>query len=353
MSTGTVDVHAHHVGADAIERIRDEGADHSVRLVTHEAATRVEVAGRLSGQPLFSRLGDVRARLSWMDAEGIDVQLVSSWMDLSGYDLDGPSGRWLAGIQNDSVAALAAAHPDRFRAAAAVPLQRPDLAVRELRRAVTDLGHEAVQIGARVNDLGLDDDSLEVFWDAVEGFDIPVIVHPAGLDVPERVRRLFLYNLVGNPSETTFAAAALMLGGVLERHPRLRVLLVHGGGFIPYQIGRLDRGFVAAPPAVRPSGTRGPRQVLDQLYFDSVLHDAGALRHLVNFAGAGHVLLGSDYPFAMGLDHPVEALDAAEPDRSERETILRGAGPFGGVSLANRSTRSVPPRRVPGERWTA
>ncbi|MFC7648445.1 amidohydrolase family protein [Streptosporangium lutulentum] len=213
MSTKTIDFHAHHIGVDAVERIRDEGAGHGVRLVTDQAATRIEVAGRPSGQPLFPRLSDVEARLSWMDAERIDVQLVSSWMDLAGYDLDGPDGAWFARVQNDSVAALAAAHPDRFRASATVPLQRPDLAVRELRRAVTDLGHEAVQIGARVNDLGLDDESLDVFWDAVEEFGIPVTVHPGGSDVPERLRRLFLNNLVGNPSETTFAAAAFLLGG--------------------------------------------------------------------------------------------------------------------------------------------
>jgi aminocarboxymuconate-semialdehyde decarboxylase len=344
MNTEIVDVHAHYVGSHVIEHIRDEGGDHGVRLVTIQGDTSFEVAGRLSGRPLIAPLNDVRERLSWMDAAGIDVQLVAPWMNLSGYELDGPSGLWLARIQNDSLAALVEAHPDRFRAAAAVPLQQPDLAVRELHRAVTDLGHRAVQIGARVNELGLDDDGLDVFWDAVEELDIPVTVHPAELEVPERLSRLFLNNLVGNPSETTFAAAALLLGGVLERHPRLRVLLVHGGGFLPYQIGRLDRGLVAAPPAVRSRATRGPRLLLDQLYFDSVLHDDGALRYLVGFAGPEHVVMGSDYPFPMGPDHPVDAFDALDLDRSDCETILRGAGPFGGVSLASRSTPSVPPR---------
>jgi aminocarboxymuconate-semialdehyde decarboxylase len=353
MSTSVIDVHAHHVGAPAVARIRDEGAAHGVRLVQQDAVTRVEVAGRLSGLPLIPPLSDVAARLSWMDSAGVDVQVVAPWMDLAGYDLDGPSGLWLAQVQNDSLASLVAEHPDRFRAAAAVPLQQGDLAARELRRAVTELGHRAVQIGARVNDLGLDDPGLEVFWDAVEDLDVPVIVHPAELDVPERSRRLFLHILVGNPSETTYAAAALMLGGVLERHPRLRVLLVHGGGFVPYQIGRLDRGFTAAPPAFRARGEIGPRRLVERLWFDSVVHDDAALRHLVDFAGPGHVVLGSDYPFPMRLDRPLAALDALGLDGTSRDTVLTAADLFGEVSPESRSTPSAPPRQVPGGRWTA
>lgn len=366
MTAPVVDVHAHHVGESAVERIRDEGAEHGVRLVTAGGATRVEVNGRPSGLPLIPPLNDVAARLAWMDAAGIDVQLVAPWMDLAGYDLDGASGLWLARIQNDSLAALAAAHPDRFLAAATVPLQQPALAAAELRRAVTESGHRAVQIGSRVNELGLDDPGLDGFWDTAEELDVPVIVHPAELDVPERARRLFLHILVGNPAETTYAAAALTLGGVLERHPGLRVLLVHGGGFVPYQIGRLERGFTAAPPAFRAAGTLGPRALLDRLWFDTVLHDTDALRHLLDFAGPGRVVLGSDYPFPMRLDRPIEALDsaldaaldAAEPGGDGRTAVLGaatllGPAPRSVVSPRTPSTPTAPPPRDRAERWTA
>lgn len=355
-----VDMHAHHVGTYAIERIREEGADHQVRLISSEASgrtvTRVEVAGRPSGLPLVPQLSDVAGRLAWMETAGVDIQLVSPWMDLAGYELEGPDGLWLAQIQNDSAARLRAAHPGRFRTAAAVPLQQPELAVAELHRAVAELGHSAVQIGARVGELGLDDASLDAFWEAADALGVPVIVHPAELDVPERSRRLFLHILVGNPSETTFAAAALMLGGVLEKHPGLRVLLVHGGGFVPYQMGRLERGFGAAPPAFRAKGARSPRQVLDRLYFDSVLHDDQALRHLVDFAGTGRVVMGSDYPFPMRVDQPVRALDAADLDTDGRSSVLSGAGLLeagDGVSAGSRSTPSVRSPRDPGARWSA
>jgi aminocarboxymuconate-semialdehyde decarboxylase len=354
VSAPVIDTHAHYVGAPAIEAIREQGAEHGVRFADTSGGTRVEVAGRLSGLPLIPPLSDVPARLAWMDAAGIDVQVVAPWMDLAGYDLDGPSGLWLARVQNESAAALVAAHPDRFRAAAAVPLQEPGLAISELTRAVTELGHVAVQIGARVNDLGLDDPSLEGFWDAAEQLGVPVIVHPAELELPERIRRLFLHILVGNPAETTFAAAALMLGGVLERHPFLRVLLVHGGGFVPYQIGRLERGFTAAPPPVRAKGELSPRRLADRLYFDTVVHDDAALRHLVGFAAPGHVVLGSDYPFPMRLDQPLETLEAAGLDKADREPVHSAAALFDSLSeaVASPSSRSAPPLPARGERWT-
>ncbi|MFE7172321.1 amidohydrolase family protein [Streptomyces sp. NPDC057616] len=355
-ATVVVDTHAHHVGTYAVERIRDEGADHHVRLVTRETAgkpvTRVEVAGRPSGLPLLPQLSDVPARLAWMDAAGVDLQLVAPWMDLAGYELDPDDGLWLARVQNDSAAELRATH-NRFLTAAAVPLQHGQYAAAELRRAVTELGHVAVQIGARVGELGLDDLSLDPFWDTAEELGVPVIVHPAELDVPERSRRLFLHILVGNPSETTFAAAALLLGGVLERRPGLRVLLVHGGGFVPYQIGRLQQGFTAAPPQFRARGSRSPRDLLGQLFYDTVLHDDDALRHLLDFAG-GHVVLGSDYPFPMRTDRPVEALDAARPGGEERATVLGAARLLatGGLSPRIPSTPTAPPPAAPGARWT-
>lgn len=303
MTAPLIDVHAHHVGDDAVARIRDEGEQYGVSLVGPPEAVRVRVGGHTSGLPLIPPLSSVDARLAWMDRAGVSVQLVAPWMDLAGYHLESAAGRWLSGIQNDALAALVARAPDRFMAAASVPLQDPDAAADELTRAA-GMGHRAVQIGARVNDRGLDDPAFEPFWTAVQQLDMPVIVHPAELDVPDRHRRLFLHILVGNPSETTFAAAALMLGGVLERYPRLRVLLVHGGGNVPYQIGRIDRGHTAAPPAARGSAAAAPSQTVGRFFYDGILFDPASLRRLAEFAEDGHVLVGSDYPFPMRVDDP-------------------------------------------------
>ncbi len=304
-----LDIHAHHVGQTVVDRVNAEGAVHGVRVVKgDDGATRFEVGGRLTGMPLIPPLMDENARLKWMDEAGINVQLISGWMDLAAYHLAPESARWFTRLQNESLAELVAKRPDRYAAAAMVPLQSGELAAAELHYAVKTLGHRAVQIGARVEEEGLDAPAFDPFWQACEACNVPVIVHPADLTVPPRIRRLFLQILVGNPSETTYAAAALLLGGVFDRFPALRVLLVHGGGCVPYQFGRLARGRVTAPPFARGAVKLPLEKYIDNLYYDTVLHDDAALKFLIARAGPDKVALGSDYPFPLRDPAPLQSL---------------------------------------------
>jgi aminocarboxymuconate-semialdehyde decarboxylase len=306
----TLDVHAHHVGQPVVDRIDAEGAQYGVGIVTSDdGAKRVSVGGRASGMPLMPALIDETARLRWMDEARIDVQLVSGWMDLAGYHLPANAGAWLCRVQNDALAALAAARPDRYFAAAMVPLQAPQAAADELNRAVHELGHRAVQIGARVEEEGLDSPALDPFWAAVQAANVPVIIHPADTAAPPRHRRLFLQILVGNPAETTFAAAALLLGGVFDRFPKLRVLLVHGGGCVPYQFGRLNRGRKAPPPFARGAAKLELDRYADNLYYDTILHDDVALRYLISRVSAHRVAMGSDYPFPLRDPDPLFTIE--------------------------------------------
>jgi aminocarboxymuconate-semialdehyde decarboxylase len=318
-----LDMHAHHVGQPVVDRIHAEGAQHGIRVVKSEdGATRLEVGGRLTGMPLLPPLIDDAARLKWMDEAGVDVQLLSGWMDLAAYHLGPEAGQWFARVQNEVLAEIAARRPDRYAAAAMVPLQAPEIAAAELRHAVQQLGHRAVQIGARVEEEGLDAPMFDAFWKTAEELNVPVIVHPADLAVPPRMRRLFLHILVGNPSETTFAAAALLLGGVFDRFPKLRVLLVHGGGCVPYQFGRIDRGRVAAPPFARGAVRLSLDRYADNLYYDTVLHDDAALRYLVQRVGAGRVALGSDYPFPLRDADPVASVKRIDGLQSDEERAI-------------------------------
>jgi aminocarboxymuconate-semialdehyde decarboxylase len=318
-----LDMHAHHVGQPVVDRINAEGAKHGIRVVkSDDGATRLEVGGHLTGMPLLPPLVDDTARLKWMDEAGIDVQLLSGWMDLAGYHLNPEAGQWFARVQNEALAEIVARRPDRYAAAAMVPLQAPALAADELRYAVMQLGHRAVQIGARVEKEGLDAAMFDAFWQSAQELNVPVIVHPADLAVPPRMRRLFLHILVGNPSETTFAAAALLLGGVFDRFPQLRVLLVHGGGCVPYQFGRIDRGRVAAPPVARGPVKLSLERYSDNLYYDTVLHDDAALRYLVQWAGANRVTLGSDYPFPLREADPVACVKRIDNLKSEDERAI-------------------------------
>jgi len=323
-----LDIHAHHVGKPLTDRILAEGAQHDVKIVKGEdGATRIAVGGRLTGMPLIPPLNDEAARLKWMDEAGITIQLLSGWMDLAGYHLPVAAGQWLARAQNETLAAMVAARPDRYVAAAMVPLQDAALAADELRYAVQQLGHRAVQIGARVEEEGLDAPQFDVFWAAAQELNVPVIIHPADLAVPPRIRRLFLHILVGNPAETTFAAAALLLGGVFDRFPKLRVLLVHGGGCVPYQFGRIDRGRVTAPPMARGAVKNALGQYAGNLYYDTVLHDDAAFRYLIERAGAGQVALGSDYPFPLRDPDPVNFINKNNSlDSYARRAVCWGTG---------------------------
>jgi aminocarboxymuconate-semialdehyde decarboxylase len=309
----TLDVHAHHVGQPVVDRINAEGAQHDIRIVTSDdGAKRIDVGGRTTGMPLIPTLLDEPARLRWMDEARIDVQLVAGWMDLAGYHLPIEAASWFCRVQNDALADLVAARPDRYFAAAMVPLQAPATAADELRRAVRDLGHRAVQIGARIEEEGLDSPTLDPFWAAVEEANVPVIIHPADTAASPRHRRLFLHILVGNPSETTFAAAALLLGGVFDRFPKLRVLLVHGGGCVPYQLGRMNRGRTTAPAFARGAAKLELDRYADNLYYDTILHDDVALRYLISRVSAHRVAMGSDYPFPLRDPDPLFSVERQE-----------------------------------------
>lgn len=321
-----LDVHSHYVAPELIETLAREGGRWGISVREEAEGRRRAVLGDLPASLTFlPLLSDVGTRAAWAQKAGVTRQVLAGWMDLAGYHLDPHAAGWLARVQNETLADLARREPERYIGAAMVPLQAPAAAAEELRRAVRDLGLQAVQIGTNVNGLGLDEPELDPFWVATQDLGTPVIVHPGDLGGPERLRRYFLHILVGNPSETTLAAGALLLGGVLERFPDLRVLLVHGGGFLPYQLGRLVKGFTAAPPGFRARATRPPDQFLSMLYFDTVVHDSRALRYLVDVVGVSQVVAGSDYPFPMQDSDPRARVAQLERLSSEeREAVLRG-----------------------------
>jgi aminocarboxymuconate-semialdehyde decarboxylase len=205
------------------------------------------------------------------------------------------------------MAALARAHPDRLLGLGTLPMQDGARAARELERAVTGLGLRGFEICTHVNGLDLDDAGLAPVWAAAERLGVPFFLHPQNSGDVRRLQDLHLWNLVGFPSETALAVARLILGGVLERFPRLRIILAHGGGYFPYQIGRLDHGW-AARPDLAGRLPRRPSEYLGSIYCDSLIHSDVSLRFLLDRMGDDHVVLGSDYPFDMGNPAPVEAV---------------------------------------------
>jgi aminocarboxymuconate-semialdehyde decarboxylase len=215
--------------------------------------------------------------------------------------------------------------PDRFLAMATAPLQAPRLAAEELRYARDELGMVGVEIATTVAGVDLVSAQLDPFWSVAADLELLVLLHPMeplpGIDL----RKHFLHNIVGRPAETTIAIARMMMAGVFERHPGLRVCVVHGGGFLPYQIGRMQQGWQSMPGVADVDLSTPPMEVLRQLYFDTILHNPMALRYLIDLVGSDRIVLGSDYPFEAGDLDPLTTVDSV-PDLTEAERLAIVSG---------------------------
>lgn len=321
----SVDVHAHCVPPEVLTQLATDGGRYGIELVTRNGRRSAVIAGTVEAGPLRPDLSDLPPRLAAMDAAGLSVQVLSSWIDLTAYALPAAAGARYARMFNEALAGVVASHPDRFRALCTVPLQSPAAAADELRYAVSALGMVGVEIATTVAGRELDDPDLAPFWATAEELRCLVLLHPCASLAGRGVERHFLGNLVGNPAETTIALGHLIFGGVLERHPELRLCAVHGGGFAPYQIGRWDHAFHRDARGAAAHLTRPPSQWLARLYHDTVLHSPHSLRMLIDLVGPGQVVLGSDYPFEMGDPDPLATL-AAVPRLTDDERRMVRAG---------------------------
>ena len=266
---------------------------------------------------------DIETILAEQDKSGIDHILLCPWVSLLRYDATPDDGLRVCRIYNDGLSRLAGDHP-RVSALGMIPLQDPELAARELETLMKVPGLYGVEIAASVNGVYLGDDRFTTFWAAAESLGAMVFIHPTtrGFDSPV-FNDYYLWNTVGNPLETTITAAHMIMSGVMERYPRLKVLLAHGGGAILSLRGRLRHSHTFQPQA-KARLKESPEDSLKRFYFDTVTHDANVLRGLIEYAGADHVLLGSDYPFDMGVERPAEIVKSLQLTAENEAKILGG-----------------------------
>lgn len=320
-----IDMHAHYVAPDLIREAERNGAAYGVRVV-READGRVRL-GFADGtllRPFFRELCDLDVRLPGMDADGISLQIVSTWTDMAGDQLPPDQGARWSRLQNETLAADCAGHGGRFAAMGTLPMQDVPLALAELDHMALNLGIRSVEIGTNINGRDLDHPDFRPLWKRLCDLDILVLLHPPFKPVgADRSGDYFLNNVVFFPVDTTIAAARLMFSGLLDELPGLKICLAHAGGFLPYQIGRLDRGFAAHPACSRTLG-EAPSSLLGRFFYDTLTHDDAALAYLVDRVGAGRVVYGSDYPFEMLDPSGPARVRALALDGSGEQAILGG-----------------------------
>ncbi|MFJ9708754.1 amidohydrolase family protein [Streptomyces sp. NPDC101234] len=309
-STPTIDVHAHLLLPDVEEAVAGQPGLAEARALDarRNGPAALAVNGPMVGQRV-PRLTDVAVRLAAMDEQGVDVQLVSPSPSHYHYWADAQLADRVCRLANEGTAQHCAKAPDRLYGLGLVPLQHPKSAPALLDDAL-EQGLRGVEISSHAPGRELSDPAYDAFWARAEETGALVFLHPFGCTLDERLDQWYLSNTVGQPTENAVALSHLIFSGVLDRHPGLKLIAAHGGGYLPTHLGRSDHAWRARPDAQ--DCAREPSSYLQQLYFDSLVHDPHVLRELIRVAGADRVLLGSDFPFDMGTEDPLGALRAAD-----------------------------------------
>ena len=317
-----IDVHAHWYPRAWLDLVAKHGPAYGVEWKEVEGKGPQFKVGHLSTGPAGPRYVDLGARIEAMDGQGVAVHAMSLSQPMA-YWADAALGERMSIVFNDQLAMAHGKHPGRLVGLASLPMQAPELAVKEVARAAKLPGMRGFYLATRINESELSDPAFFPVYEAIEAIDLPIFLHPVFVIGHERLEKHYLTNLLGNPFESAIAAAHLIFGGVLDRFPKLTFVLPHAGGAFPWLVGRLHRGWEKRADLKHIE--QGPIGYLRRFYYDTIGYSDPVVEYLVKNVGADRVLMGSDYCFPVAYEQPVQVVvDNPLIAEGDRHAILEG-----------------------------
>ncbi len=317
-----IDIHCHRECAPAADFMKEAQLAAGKVALGHGNATTRKV-NELQLATIRPKMELLDVRIADMDAMGVDVQAVAIAVYQYYYWADAELGAKVSRMMNEEVVEATSRYGDRFLPFGTVPLQDTDAAVQELRYLAEELGMRGIEIGTHVEGEEISSPRLAPFWAEVARLGIVVVVHTQGTTHPDRLQGHNFVNIIGHPFEATLAQAHLIFDGVIERHPDLKIVVVHGGGYLPAYPGRIDHGWRARED-IREGVPRPPGDYLRSFYFDTMVFEPEQVRFLVERYGADHVVLGTDYPYDMGDEDPLALVGATASLTQEQVDLITG-----------------------------
>lgn len=323
MGPRVIDIHCHRECLAAATMVKPE-ADRLGKAPLQVGNDLTRKVNKRQLTELRPKMDSIEVRIADMDAMGVDIQALSvSPYQLFHWTEDDLATRVFQTI-NDDLAKVVADNPDRFVALGAIPMQDSTQAVSELKRCATELGFRGIEMATHIDGVEISSPKYDGFWEEVEQLGLVVFLHPTGFTEPSRLMDHYFVNTIGHPLEETICAGRLIFDGVMERHPGLKFVFAHGGGFLPLYWGRFDHAYHARDD-VRQNLPKPPSEYLAMFHFDTMVFDPRQLGYVIDRYGADHVLLGTDYPYDMGESDPLGLLN--EVDRlSDADRALIAGG---------------------------
>jgi aminocarboxymuconate-semialdehyde decarboxylase len=317
-----VDIHHHYFPGELLKEVKRHGKALGVVLSEDSERSPVLSFGGTSGSELQSILTDVNQTLDIMDNGKIAVAAVEAYTHKLGYELSGERGETWCRLYNECVDLLVRRHPGRFKGMASVPLQDPVRAAKVLEHAVIELKFSGAFIGSNVNGKYYNSKDFDRFWAKAQELDVLVVMHPDHVAGSDLMGPYGLRLICGNPADSTLSLGFLIYSGVFDRFPNLKLCALHGGGFLPYHLGRFDRGFSIGSGSRPLQACAPPSAYLKNLYFDTLVYHVDTLDYLKKKVGSDHLLVGTDYPYVLGDWMAVEKIEALDCTEDEREAII-------------------------------